>query len=365
MLVSTVPTGILADRWGQKRVILLGMLLDMLPIIALAVFRSPTALLAFFAVRGVAIGARDGADEALLYDSYVEENGTSKGYNRAFGKMLSNDTLGFVIATAVAGFGVQFFGASSYIPLILVTALATFVSMLLGFTLRVCKHHTEHPSKAKFLDQIKSGMKVVKTNHTIKALTIFGLLTLSGEYFLRQTYQPQFEQAAVPAIFLGLALSAGNLLNFITMRNVHRLEKYFTVDKLLLLITLALGVAYVLLGFSRSAWAVVVVFMLIQGLLNTQQPIISDYVNQQIESGRRSTTLSAISFVQNMGQVIARVLLGISIGAIGLGHTYIAQGIYLILGGIIGVWYIRSCGCIYKIKHKENTSPAVTAQLAN
>ena len=182
------------------------------------------------------------------------------------------------------------------------------------------------------------------------ALTIFGLLTLSGEYFLRQTYQPLFQHMAVPALFLGVALSAGKLLNFVALRNVHRLEKYFTVDRILLAISLSLGLSFVLLGLAHAAWAVVLIFMLIQSLINSQSPVISDYINQQIASGQRSTTLSTVSFVQNVGQIIARLLLGVSIGAIGLGHTYIAQGMYLLIGGSIGVWYIRSCGCVHKVK---------------
>jgi|GEM_PF-983454 len=353
MLVSTIPTGILADRWGQKRTIQIGMILDILSMLSLIVLHSPSALLAFFAVRGIGIGFRDGADEAMLYDSYFEEHGSPEGYSRSFGKLLSNDTLGFVIATALAGLAVQLFGSRSFVPLIIATALATIASLVLVSTLRVCRHHAEHLAKGKLITQLKSGATVVKNNRTIKALTLFGLLTLSGEYFLRQTYQPLFQQLAVPAIFLGLALSGGKLLNFVAVRNAHRLEKYFTIDKLLLWITLVLGAGYILLALSHSVWSVVAAFMLIQGLLNSQQPIISDYINQQIVSTQRSTTLSTVSFIQNIGQIVARLLLGISIGMIGLSHTFIVQGIYLIVGGIVGVWYIRSCGCVHKVTHNE------------
>ncbi len=359
MLISTIPTGILADRWGQKRTIQIGMILDIVSMLSLLVLHSPTALLGFFLVRGTAIGFRDGADEALLYDSYVEENGDAKGYSKVFGKMLSNDTLGFVIATAISGVAVQIFGKGSYVPLIFATALSTAVSLVLATSLKTCRHHAEHLSKANFLQQLKSGAKTVRKNHTIFALTIFGLLTLSGEYFLRQTYQPLFQNLGVPALFLGLALSAGKLLNFVAIRNAHRLEKYLTVDKILLYMVLSLGTLYVVLGVTKSAWLVVIAFMLIQALINSHQPVVSDYVNQQIPSGQRSTTLSTISFVQNIGQVTARILLGISIGAIGLGHTYIAQGAYLIIGGLIGVLYIRSCGCVHKVTHTEDTQLSV------
>jgi len=360
MLVSTIPTGILADRWGQKRTIQIGMVLDILSMLSLVLLHSPAALLAFFVVRGIGIGFRDGADEALLYDSFVEEYGNSKGYSRAFGKILSNDTLGFVAATAIAGFAVQFFGKASYVPMVVATALATALSLVIATSLRSCKHRNEHSGRANLINQLKSGFKTVKKSHTILALTLFGLLTVNGEYFLRQTYQPHFQSLAVPAIFLGLALSAGKLLNFVAMRSVHRFEEYFTVDRILLIINLTLGAGFILLALLHSVWGVVGAFILIQALLNSPQPIISDYINQQIESGQRSTTLSTVSFVQNIGQIIARVLLGVSIGAIGLSHTFIAQGTYLFIGTVVGVWYIRSCGCIHKIKHTQETATVIS-----
>lgn len=353
MLISTIPTGILADKWGQKRTIQIGLLLDAVGMGLLLFTRNPAGLLIFFGIRGVGVGFRDGADEALLYDSYQAEQGTIKGYARAYGKMLSNDTLGFVLATAIAGVAVQVFGARSYVPLIAATGLTSLVTIGIASTLKSYKHTSKQTDQVKFFKQLKQGLHIVKQSRTIVALTILGLLTLNGEYFLRQTYQPYFQHMAVPSIFLGVALSAGKFLNFLALRNTHRLEKYFTVDKILLTINLVLGLSFIVLALSHSAWSLVVVFIAIQSLLNSQQPVVSDYINQQISSGQRSTTLSTVSFIKNIGQIIARILLGISIGIIGLGHTYVAQSVYLLVGAIIGVWYIRRCGCVHRVTHTE------------
>jgi Na+/melibiose symporter-like transporter len=90
--------------------------------------------------------------------------------------------------------------------------------------------------------------------------------------------------------------------------------------------------------------------------MNTQQPIISDYINQNIESDTRTTILSTVSFIQSIGQVIVRILLGISVGVVGLSHSYGLQGVYMIVGVIIGVWYIRRCGCLHKIRRIEDVT---------
>jgi hypothetical protein len=274
----------------------------------------------------------------------------AQGYTKAFGKMLSNDTLGFVVATAIACLAVLLLNKGSFIPLIIASAGASFVALMIASILKPLPHVGEQPEPTRFFKQLQSGVHVVKRTRTIFALLVLGLLTLNGEYFLRQTYQPYFQTMAVPALFLGLALSAGKLMNFVAIRNVHRLEKYFTVDKILLWINLVLGSAFVLFSLVHSALMVVATFMIIQAVMNAQQPIVSDYINQKIQSGQRTTTLSTVSFIQSVGQIMARVLLGIAVGVIGLRHTYLVHGSYILVGGIIGVWYIRRCGCVHRIK---------------
>lgn len=103
MMLSELPTGVLADRFGQKVSIRVGLLLDAFGMVQLLLVNSPAALLAFFAVRGVSVAFRSGSEEALLYETYVAENKSARGYSKAYGKLLSNDILGFIAATAIAG----------------------------------------------------------------------------------------------------------------------------------------------------------------------------------------------------------------------------------------------------------------------
>lgn len=351
MMLSVVPTGLLADRFGQKLTIQVGLVLDALGMLLLLFVHNPVGLIIFFALRGVSVGFRSGSDEALLYDSYVDEHKTAEGYSRSYGTMVSNDILGFVVATAVAGFAVALFGDASYNPLVVATGLTTLAALAVASTLKRKTHRVEHDKRGNMFGQLKQGVKVVTKSRTITALTIAGLLTLNGEYFLRQTYQPFFQDMMVPALFLGLALSAGKLLNFAVIRNVHKLEEFLTVDRIILWVNLLLGIAFIAFALVRSVWALVLVFVIIQALLNAERPVVSDYINQRIGPGQRSTVLSTVSFALNIGQIVARLALGLSIGLVGMGSTFIVQGVYLVIGSIIGVWYLRRCGCVHRVKH--------------
>jgi MFS family permease len=364
MMASEIPTGMLADKFGQKISSRLGLLLDAIGMLQLIFVHNPGALLAFFAVRGISVAFRSGSDEALLYESYVAENKSPNGYSKAYGKFLSNDILGFILATALAGIAIQLFGTEAYIPMVVLTAIAVLVALAITFTLTTPEKRSGLKNVKQFnaLSHLGDSLKVIKRTRVIFALTVAALLTLNGEYFLRQSYQPFFEQLSVPALFLGVALSIGKLFNFIVVRYAHVMEKYLTVDQIIFWVNALLGVLFVSFALFRTPVATVLIFILIQGLLNAERPVVSDYVNQRVESHQRSTVLSGISLLQNFGQVIARLGLAISIGIIGIGATYAVQGLYMIIGTMIGVWYLRRCGCTHKVRAKHDMDELAAIQ---
>lgn len=349
MMFGEVPTGVLADKYGHKASIRLGLLLDSLGMLQLLFVRNEIALLAYFAVRGLSVALRSGSDEALLYESYKQENKTGQGYSKAYGTYLSKDLLGFIIASAIAGLTVQLFGEGAYTPLILATGV--IVMLALALTFRLKSKSKTHSEKKSFnsRDHAKQSFGLVRKNRTIFALLVAGLLTLNGEYFLRQTYQPYFQEMMVPAIFLGLALAAGKLLNYVVIRWSHIMEKYLTVDQIIFVVNGLTGLLYIAMAFARTPWVLVPLFILIQGLLNAERPVVSDYINQRVKSFQRATVLSTVSFMQNLGQVFARLALAFSIGLISLGPTLAVQGIYMLIGATIGAWYLRRCGCTHKV----------------
>lgn len=366
MMVGELPTGVLADKYGQKFSMRLGIILDAVGMVQLLFVQSNMAVLIFFAVRGFSVALRSGADEALLYETHRKETGTEKGFSKSYGKFLSNDVLGFIVSSVVAGVALQVAGSAAYVPLIVVSGLTSLAALVITYTLRVKIPIIKQSEKFQAIKHIKESVTAVTKNQTILALTVVGLLTLNGEYFLRQTYPPFFEQMAVPAIFLGLALAVGKLLNYFVIRRSYVLEKYLSVDQIVLAINLTLGVAFIGFALAPSIWTLVALFILIQGLLNADKPVISDYINQRVASYQRSTVLSSVSFTLNSGQVVARLALAGSVALIGLDKTYVVQGTYLVIGALIGVWYLRRCGCTHRVKHSvdEPAELELTQELA-
>lgn len=352
-LVGEIPTGYFADKYGDKQAVVLGLVLDMLGMFLL--FISPTlpSLVVFFLIRGVSGAFLSGSTEALLYESHRLESTGKETYQQAFGRYLSNGILAFMSATFIAGVLVQVLGVSSYRPIILMTALSTLSALGLALTIKNVrvKNRTE-AAEIKFIKHASESLSIVRSERTVRALTVVALLTVSAEYFLRQSYQPLFESAGVIPLFLGLSLTIGSALNYIIVRNSYRLEKYLTLDKILLLHNLLMAFGFALMALFLNPYVLVGAYILLQGLFNAQRPIVSDYVNERIGPEKRSTVLSTISFGQSLMSILTRLLLAASLGLFGLQKTLGLQAAYLVVGISIGYWYMRRCGCVHRInKH--------------
>ena len=149
---------------------------------------------------------------------------------------------------------------------------------------------------------VKQSFKLIQSNKTVFYLTITGILTLSGQYFLESIYQPYFKDFQVPPYLIGLSLSLGTILNIILIKYSYLLEKYFTLGKIILYINLILGIFYIALGVFVSPIFIVGIFICLYGLFNLQNPIISDYINGHTPSHIRTTVLSSVSFSRRFFQ---------------------------------------------------------------
>lgn len=350
VFLSEVPTGILADRVGQKISIMLGYLFNVVGASFLIFLPTTIGIYIAFAIIGFADSFLSGSEEALFYESFRKQKGIVGSYKKHFSIFTSNEMIGVVISTLIAGFLVQFFNAAAYIPLISLNMLAMFVAFLIAVTLKDVQIEIQDPTEGrKAFKILKEAMVLIKNNQTIFTLTLTIVLTLSGEYFLYSVYQPYFDQNKVPALFLGVVLSAGAALNFLFIRYAYLLENYLSFPKIILLVNSALGFLYIGLAVIVNPIFLVASVISLRSLFGVQLPIMSDYINEYVPSHIRTTVLSGMSQIKFLVQIGARTVLAFLVGMLGIGNTFLIQGVYLLIGVSIAYWLLARCGCVNKI----------------
>ena len=350
--LGEVPTGIFADKFGQKVSIVIGYIIESLGIITIIFF--PTTIGLYFAnsIRGFANSFLSGSEEALIYESV--KHSESANFKKTYGQFLSNKQLGFVVSTILAGFVYKYVGTVAFIPLIVFSSLCIFSVAIISMFLT--NYHTSTGDMAEgsgMFTILKESLLLIGKNKTIFTLALVGILTLSGQYFIQAIYPPHFEAYGVSAFWIGTTLSIGTLFNIILTRYIYLIEEYLTLEKILLIINLTLGMAYILMSILLSPVFLVGLYILMNGFFNLQSPIISDYINSRTKSSIRTTVLSGISFMQRFFQVLLTLAFSFVVGAFGVQTSLVIQGSYLILGITISYYLLVHCGCTYKVANTK------------
>ena len=348
LFLGEVPTGIFADRFGQKTSIIMGYIFEAFGIIFILMYPTSLGLYIAFSIQGFSYSFLSGSKEALLFETVKKLK--TNDYQKRYGRVISNKQIGFVIATSLCGVAYQYFGHSSFVPLILISGFSIFSAGILSIFLTNYEVDTLEKSEGSGMFLVlKESFELIRRNSVIFTLTIVGILTIAGEYFVQGVYQPYFQTNGVLPFWIGASLSVGIVLNIIATRYVYLLERHFTLERILLYINIPLGIVYILMAVLVHPIFLVGLYIFMNGIFNLQTPIISDYINVRTKSSMRATVLSGVSFVRRFFQVFLMWGIGLSVGVFGIQNSLILWGLYLLVGIVVSYYLLVRCGCTQKI----------------
>lgn len=343
VFVSEIPTGMLADKYGQKTSLLIGYAIEAFSVGILLIHPNTQLFLILSFVRGLGESFVSGSEEALLYESVVRVKGLN--FKKTYSKFLSNGQIGFLVSTGVAGFGYQYFGESIFPTFFVMSTLSFLIVSMLALFLKNHKADIFNGVQGSgMLIVVKESLSLIRSNPIVRTLAIVGTLTLSGEYFIQDVYQSYFVLHHVPEVWFGAVLALGSMLNIIALRYVYLFERYAKFSSIIFGVNAALGGMYVFMAFTINPIFLVGLYIVMGGLFNIQQPIISDYVNKQTKSDIRATVLSGISFSRRFVQIFTTVGLSFSVAILGIEKSLAIQGFYLLAGALLSFSIITATG---------------------
>lgn len=355
VFLSEIPTGFIADKFGRKVSMSLGYFLNALGLIMIIISPTTLGLFVMNVIRAIGTAMVSGANEALLFEASKEEG---LEYKKQSSIVTSNGIAGLAVAGFVAAIIYGLYGSSSYIPLILTTSALQLFITVFSLTLKDGSRSVRHASivkeEVKLFSSLARTLSLMRSNKTIFALTMIGLLATCNEYFLYGTYGPHFEASGVGDFWVGAAFSIGLLVNFALQRYAYLIENYLTFEKAFALIKILSIVGYLGLALAAQNTAIVILVISTIGVLNIERPIVSDYANQEIESPVRATVLSGMSLASRLTKMILTFLLGLVIAGGSLKLGYFVQGAFMTVGLVISYWLLVRCGCVRRFTLANN-----------
>lgn len=311
-LISEVPTGAFADRYGRKLSAVIGAIGGALIPLIVFVGGNFTAYIIAGVISGISSAFVSGSLESLIRDL---PNMSKELYR----KIMVQDTFfyqsGLIVSSAVGGF---MYSLSHPLPFVAQAASFILAAIVIAqissegevIAVRESSADTTRRTRLKeYIGSTKEGFLHLFKAKIIRPLIVFGctlsiLMWLCIEYIneaamIHYDIQPELRGLLIA----GTKVIALLILNTIVIKRVKTDEQ-----KLLYLLFMTLGV------FSLYSLGVKSIFLLAFLGFNLISSINSNFIkpilHDHIESKWRATSISAYSFVSNLVQAIASVGVG-------------------------------------------------------
>jgi len=305
--VLEIPTGVIADKFGRKYSVALGCLITFLSFVVYGTFPHFTAFLVaeFLAALGMAL--MSGASEALLYDSLKEEKNEGE-FKKVFGRSFSIGQVAAIISAPLGGIIASKFGLN--IPMI-VTAIPALIAVFIILTAKEPSIAMTGSEEKKYLNIAKNGISSFIHNKNLRKLALNGILVYTGAYFLIWLYQPQLQNLGVAIIYFGFIRALFALSGMVFSGNLPGTEKFFgSSNKFFNITTFATIFSLLLIVILPSVVTVVLAIIIIGGLGQARFAALNSYMNDEIPSEQRATTLSTVSMLNRFVLIVLNPAVG-------------------------------------------------------
>lgn len=312
-----VPSGILADRYGRKTMLVLNGVLSAAEMAILLYANSFFAFGLAVLLSGIGKAFSSGSQNALLYDSLLmkQKQGT---FEKLLGRLSVVDIIGSVAAAVSGSVLAHFWGFElNYMLSFASWVIVVFVSLSLKEPPMVMK--PEHELTG-FLPYARQAMHFFKSKPVVILYCLSSSLLGACMVYLDEFMQLILDEAGVPVLFFGVVLSFTLLLQIPGNLIAYKLTSHFSYRTILLVIIAVNAAGYLAVYLTRNALCIIpMAMMALAG--GVTEPLVMGYLHHQANSEIRATVESFFSLV----------LRGMSMG-VGLLFGYISTQFSIFTG---------------------------------
>ncbi|MBI5733910.1 MAG: MFS transporter [Candidatus Kerfeldbacteria bacterium] len=310
VVILEVPTGVVADRLGRKKSLLLGAAFRIIGFTAYALgFNFGQFMVAEVILAGGA-SFISGADTAFLYDSLKQVNKESQ-FKKVRGH---SNSLGYLAAalTSIVGGVIAVYSLRLTWWLSVVGMICLF---LVALTFIEAKPANEPRPKESYLKHLADCFKESLHNKNFLFLLFFySILTLFARVSL-WFYQPYMKVSGLDIVYFGIVWASFNLFAISGGKAADRIERYLGEHKSLWLIVMIMPLSLVFMSQWFVIWGLVFIFLQ-QFVRGFAAPVLEDFTHHHLPAAKRATLMS----IRNMAGSLVFAILGPAFGY--LADTY-------------------------------------------
>jgi MFS family permease len=207
MMLCEVPTGVLGDRLGLKRTVMLGHGLQAVWLLILIASHDYWIFLVGYAFLGLAISFRSGATEAWMYE-LLKQRGEESLMTRTQGAIWAAQLAGRIVSALLAVVVVREMSDGYFVLALSLSAASFVVATLIVMTVTAVPSQAlaqEHTS----VGLVRDGLILLRRSPAFRRIALASILTEPFPYALLFLYQPYFQASGTPLELFGLAAAVG------------------------------------------------------------------------------------------------------------------------------------------------------------
>ncbi len=314
-LLVAMPTGALADRYGRKRALVLGVGIWSVGIVLFGVATDFAAFALANAVWAFGAGFLWGASSAYLYDTLVEVHAEAR-YPLLSSRVAMFSFLGTALASILGGAIVTVSGRLQFT--LILYALPGLGALLLGLTFQ--EPTVPRRPEPNVFAQARAGLRTAAGNRQIVLVIVFQVLVGLVTYmmgFFRPRFMDQIVQSdyilmgVIYAGFFCIAAASGRMVGWL----LNRFGESGGLVLTFLLVFPPFALIYLVAQgfFPPSAALVLGALTQIPDYMfwGIESPLITTILNRRIASNDRATVLAINSFFTTLVIAIAEPAVGL------------------------------------------------------
>ncbi|MFM1539078.1 MFS transporter [Helcococcus bovis] len=301
-IILIVPSGVLADKYDRRLLMILGDGLSALGILYILIMKMNGNLSLIDVYIGVTISSIFSALMTPAYQATVSDILSKDEYIKASGLIQISNSAKFLISPVLAGFLIGI--SKGFEIILLIDILTVFVTIATSFYIKSGLESKVYEIEKDFFKSLYNSWKILKNNRGVfdlvlisTALTFFiaFIQTLSSPYFLSFPNSETLGKAMTVAAF-GMLLS-GLILGVYSIKKNH--IKYMALSLFLA------GMFMFGFGLTINIYIITLFGFLFFSTLPVANSTIDYMIRINLDSQHEGRIWSFITFISQMGFVLA------------------------------------------------------------
>ncbi len=337
IVVSEVPTGAVADRFGRKFSLMLGAICTIAAILVFGLATSYWVVLASYVAWGLGLTFQSGADSAMVFES-LKAVDREQDYQRVAGVswgMFSLGMLGGLLA------GAPLAEATDLAFPVRLSAAIAFLTLLVAATMKE-PALAEGEARLQYRRLVGESVRTVRSQPAVRSMLVLAALLMAAANPIIVFSQPFLHGHDVSIGMLGVSQAPMRLAGIVGAVAAYRISAALGLRGTMMAIPVMTVASYVLLGGWDSVFAFGATATIVMGQ-SVAMPVTNDYLNQRIPNAQRATILSMRQLLTSVAIVSLQPWLGFIADQVSLRAVFWASAAFVgALTPLALVWWLRA-----------------------